>query len=98
MIKVGQFLRLDCRPGKEKEVEKFLRDAQMQIEEETRTAVWYALKLSPSSFGIFGGFVDGESQQVHLSGHVSHALQAKTTEWLTHPPVVDKFTVIAGKK
>ncbi len=98
MIKVGRFTRLNARPGKEKEVEKFLRDSLALIDEESRTSVWYAVKLGPSTFGIFDGFTDEEGQSVHHSGHVSHALAAKATEWFTSPPQAEKFSVVAGKK
>jgi quinol monooxygenase YgiN len=98
MIRLGRFIRLDVRPGKEKEVETFLKNALAQLEEEPGTEVWYAVKLGPATFGIFDGFPDDERRQVHHSGHFSHALAAKTTEWFTHPPVVDKFAVVAGKK
>jgi hypothetical protein len=99
MIKLGRFTRLDVRPGKEKEVETFLRNASVQVsDEEPGTEVWFAVKLGPSTFGIFDGFPDDERRAVHQSGHVSHALAAKATEWFTHPPMVDKFAVVAGKK
>jgi quinol monooxygenase YgiN len=98
MAKIGRFTRLDVRPGKEKDVEKFLKDAKAQIDEEMRTEVWFAVKLGPSTFGIFDVFPDEEGRAVHHSGHVAHALAAKTVEWFTHPPVVDKFAVVAGKK
>jgi quinol monooxygenase YgiN len=98
MAKLGRITRLDCRPGKEKEVELFLKNAKAQIDEEMGTEVWFAVKLSPSSFAIFDLFPDEERLAVHRSGHVAHALLAKTTEWFTHPPVVDKFAVVAGKK
>ena len=37
MAKIGRFTRLDCRPGKEKDVELFLKNAKAQIDEEMRT-------------------------------------------------------------
>ncbi|HEY2786725.1 MAG TPA: antibiotic biosynthesis monooxygenase [Fimbriiglobus sp.] len=98
MPKIGRFTRLDIRPGKEKEVETFLRNAKAQIDEESRTEVWFAVKIGPSTFGIFDAFADGEGQEVHLAGHVAHALAARSLEWFTHPPVIEKLTVLAAKK
>jgi hypothetical protein len=98
MIKLGRFTRLDARPGKEKEIETFLRNSKALVDEEMSTEIWFAVKLGPSTFAIFDGFPDDESRAVHYSGHVSHGLMAKANEWFTHPPVVEKFSVIAGKK
>ena len=45
------FVRLEAQPGKENEVEKFLRDAQGLVQQEPATTAWFGIKLGPTTFG-----------------------------------------------
>ncbi len=49
---------LQAKPGKEKEVEDFLKAARPLALQETGTTTWYAVKLGPAKFGIFDTFAD----------------------------------------
>lgn len=44
MVKVALFVRLEAKPGKEKEVEDFLRGGLAIVQEEPATAAWFALR------------------------------------------------------
>src|ERR1700679_2340340 len=50
--------RLEAKPGKEAEVEALLRSALALAVEEQSTVHWFALRIGPSTFGIFDTFVD----------------------------------------
>jgi quinol monooxygenase YgiN len=58
MVKLALYARLEAKPGKEKEVEQFLQSAAPMAEEEQGTITWYALRMGPSTFGIFDTFND----------------------------------------
>ena len=58
MVKLGLLARLEAKPGKEAELEAFLKSALPLAENETGTTVWFALKFGPSSFGIYDAFAD----------------------------------------
>ena len=75
MVNVGLFVRVEAKPGKEVEVEKFLRGALPVVQEEPATVAWFALRLGPSTFGIFDVFADEAGRQAHLSGRVAAALK-----------------------
>ena len=49
---------LEAKPGKEQEVEAFLKSALPLAQRETATTSWYAVKLGPGRFGIFDTFRD----------------------------------------
>ena len=49
---------LKAKPGKEKEVEEFLKSALQMVQAETGTTTWYALKMGQDKFGIFDTFPD----------------------------------------
>ena len=77
MVKVALFVRLEAKPGKEKEVESFLVSGLPIVNEEPATTAWFGIRLGPSTFGIFDAFPDEAGRQAHLSGKVAAALMAK---------------------
>ena len=54
--KVGILATLKAKPGKESEVEAFLKSALPLANQEAETVVWFALRLDLSTFGIFDAF------------------------------------------
>ncbi len=97
MVKVALFVRLEAKPGKEKEVESFLLSGLPIVQAEPATTAWFALRLGPSTFGIFDAFPDEAGRQAHLSGRVAAALMAKAGELLAKPPSIEKVDVLAAK-
>ena len=97
MVNVALFVRLEAQPGKEKAVEEFLRGGLAVVQQEPATMAWFAIRLGPSTFGIFDAFPDEAGRQAHLSGQVAAALMAKAPELLSSPPVIEKIDVLAAK-
>lgn len=97
MVKFGLFVKLEAKPGKEPDVETFLLDGLPLVEEEPATVAWFALRLGPSTFGIFDVFPDEEGRQAHLAGRVAAALMARAPELLAQPPSIEKINVLAAK-
>lgn len=97
MVTVALFVRLEAKPGKETEVERFLLGGRSIVEEEPATTAWFAIRLGPSTFGIFDAFPDEAGRQAHLSGKVAAALMAKAAELFAKPPSIEKVDVLAVK-
>ncbi len=97
MVKTALFVRLEAKPGKEMEVENFLRGGLPIVEEEPATVAWFGIRLGPTTFGIFDAFPDEAGRQAHLSGKVAAALMAKASELLAQPPLIEKVDVLAAK-
>jgi quinol monooxygenase YgiN len=97
MVKVALYVQLEAKPGKEAEVEKFLNSGLPIVEEEPATITWYAIKLGPSTYGIFDTFPDENGRQAHLSGKVAAALMAKASELLSKPPEIQQVEILAAK-
>jgi quinol monooxygenase YgiN len=97
MVKVALFVRLEAKPGKEKEVENFLLSGLPIVQAEPATTAWFGIRLGPSTFGIFDAFPDEAGRQAHLSGRVAAALMAKAGELLAKPPSIEKVDVLAAK-
>ena len=79
-VKVALWVMLQAKPGKEQEVEQFLNSGLEVVQGEPATITWYALRLGPSTFGIFDTFPDDAGRQAHLTGRVAAALMAKLRE------------------
>jgi quinol monooxygenase YgiN len=97
MVKVALLVRLDAKPGKEAEVEQFLRSGLAIVQEEPATVAWFAIRMGPSTFGIFDAFPDEAGRQAHLAGRVAAALMAKAPDLLAKPPNIEKVDVLAAK-
>jgi quinol monooxygenase YgiN len=88
---------LQAKPGKEAEVEEFLKSTQPLAEREAGTTTWYAAKLGEGRFGIFDTFKDEAGRNAHLTGDIAKALFAKAEDLFSTPPQVDKLTILASK-
>src|SRR5205809_123880 len=97
MVKLALLVRLEAKPGKEADVESFLRNGLPIVRDEPATIAWFAIRLGPTTFGIFDAFPDEAGRQAHLSGQVAAALMAKAPELLATPPVIEKVDVLAAK-
>ena len=97
MASVALLVRLEAKPGKEAEVESFLRSGLAIVQSEPATTTWYAIRMDGSTFGIFDTFPSDAGRQAHLSGRVAAALMAKAPELLAKPPVIEKVDVLASK-
>lgn len=97
MVKVGLFVRLEAKPGKEKDVEAFLQQGLSLVNREPATIAWFAIRLGTSDFGIFDVFPDESGRQAHLSGQVAAALMAKAPDLFAQAPKIEKLDVIASK-
>ena len=93
MISLGLFVRLEAKPGKEKEVAAFLKQGLQMANQETTTTLWFALRLGPTTFAIFDAFPDESGRQAHLKGPIAKALFANAADLLAAPPSIEKTVV-----
>lgn len=96
--KVALFARLEAKPGKENEVAKLLEAGLAMAKQEPTTPLWFALRLGPSTFGVFDAFADEHGRQTHLNGPIAQALLAKTPELFTGPPAIEPLEVLGAKQ
>ncbi len=89
--------RVEAKPGKEQAVEDFLKSALALARQEPGTITWYALKLSPSTFGIFDTFNDEDGRKAHLAGEIAKNLMANAAELLSKDPIIEQVEILAQK-
>ena len=97
MIKLALFARLEAKPGKEADVAAFLEAGLGMARAEAATPIWFALRLSPTTFGVFDAFHDEAGRQAHLNGPIAQALMAKADELFAKPPNIEAIEVLRLK-
>lgn len=97
MITHALFARLEAKPGKEDEVAAFLQAGLQMAQQEATTPIWFALRLSPTTFGVFDAFENQQGVQNHLSGPIAQALMAKSDELFSRPPAIERIDVLGMK-
>jgi quinol monooxygenase YgiN len=97
MVHVALLARLEAKPGKEDEVAALLTNALPLANAEPATTVWFALKLGPTTFGIFDAFPDEAGRKAHLAGQIAAALMAKAPELLARAPTIEPVDILAAK-
>jgi quinol monooxygenase YgiN len=97
MVKLALLVRLEAKPGKEKELGDFLAGALPMAQNEPGTIHWFALRIGPSTYGIFDTFEKEEGRQAHLNGPIAAALVARAGELLSTPPVIEQVELLAAK-
>jgi len=97
VLTVSLFVRLEAKPGKEKEVAAFLAQGLQLANQESTTPVWFALKLGPSTFAVFDAFENEAGRQAHLNGPIAKALMAQAPTLLASAPVIERVEVLGAK-
>lgn len=97
MLRVALFVRLEAKAGKENDVAKFLETGLALANQEATTPLGFALRLGPSTFGVFDAFPDESGRQAHLNGPIAQALMAKAAELLAKPPAIEPIDILGTK-
>jgi quinol monooxygenase YgiN len=97
LVAVGLLVTLEARAGKEDDLAAFLRGALPLVEDEPETTAWFAVRLSPSRFGIFDAFPSEAGREAHLAGPVAAALIQSAPELLARDPRIETVDVLADK-
>ena len=95
-VKKGLLVRIEANPGRESDVEAFLNGGLDLVLEEPDTKAWFAIRLSPSTFGIFDVFPGDSGRDAHLNGKVAAALMKNAGD-MYGEPTLEKLDVLASK-
>ncbi len=97
MAKYALYVNLKAKPGKEADVESFLKQGAEMAAEEAGTISWFGLKEGEGRYGVFDTFDSEQGRDAHLNGPIAKALMAKASELLAEAPQIHKIDVLAGK-
>ena len=97
MEKLAFLVRLEAKPGKEKQLVELLESLMKLANTEPGTVRWYGFQLSANLFGVFDTFEGEQGQEAHLAGPVAKLLMEKAGDLLAAPPTIDRATLVAIK-
>lgn len=93
---VGLLLTVEANPGAEDEVAKLFAGALPIVNDEPATIAWFAIRLGPSTFGVFDAFPDDTGRQAHLTGQVPKVLN-ENAHLFASAPEIKTVDVLADK-
>lgn len=97
MTRTACYVQLEAKPGKEQQVATFLKSALPMVEQEPKTTAWFAMKMGPTTFGIFDAFPDESGRDAHLKGKLAKELMQKAPDLFATQPEIHNLEIIADK-
>ncbi len=99
MAKYAIWVMLKAKPGKEEEIESFLKAGAAMALDEPQTVNWYGVKVAPGMYGVFDTFDDQAGREAHLSGEIAKALMAKAPDLFANAADlrIEKMEILADK-
>jgi len=97
MAKQAIWVMLKAKPGKESDVEAFLKQGAVMAKDEPQTVTWYGVKIAPGMYGVFDTFDDEAGRDAHLSGPIAKALMANAAELFSNELKIEKMEILADK-
>ena len=97
MAKLSLYVPLKAKPGKEAEVEAFLKQGAEMAKNESGTVSWFALREGEGRYSVFDTFNDEAGRDAHLNGAIAKAHMAKASELFADPIQIHKIDILAEK-
>jgi len=97
MAKFAIYVSLKAKPGKEKDVETFLKQGAEMSKREAGTMNWYGLKEDEGHYSVFDTFDDEAGRDAHLNGEIAKALMANAATLFSEAPQIHKIDILADK-
>jgi quinol monooxygenase YgiN len=97
MAKYALYVSLKAKPGKEKDVEAFLKQGAEMAKKEAGTVSWFGLHETAGHYSVFDTFDDEAGRDAHLNGEIAKALMANAATLFSEPPQINKIDIVADK-
>ena len=99
MAKFALLVEMKAKPGKESEVEAFLKKEASLASGEPGSLSWHAAKVEgePGVYRIFDTFNDEVAREAHLNGEAGRELAANADKLFSVAPKIYRLQVVAQK-
>jgi quinol monooxygenase YgiN len=98
MAKYALYVSLQAKPGKEADVEAFLKQGAEMAKNEPGTVTWYGFKEDDGNYAVFDTFDDESGREAHLTGEIAKALMANAeTLFANNPLKIHKISILGSK-
>jgi quinol monooxygenase YgiN len=97
MAKQAIWVMLKAKPGKEADVEAFLKQGATMSNDEPQTVTWYGVKMGPGIYGVFDTFNDEAGRDAHLTGAIAQALMANASTLFSNEIKIEQMEILSNK-
>ena len=97
MAKYAIYVSLKAKPGKEKDVEAFLKQGAEMAKSEAGTVSWFGLHEREGHYSVFDTFNDEAGRDAHLNGEIAKALMAQASELFSNEIKIEQMEILASK-
>ncbi len=96
MVTVGVLARFEIKPGLEQDVAAFFKEGLPLVEAQPITTVWFAFRLSETTYGAFAAFADARDRDALLASG-GPQLSQKYTHLFAEAPSFDQVDVLEAR-
>ncbi|MCB5184267.1 antibiotic biosynthesis monooxygenase [Methylobacillus gramineus] len=97
MSKYALYIKLEARPEKRLELERFLKQTLPAVKQEDDTKTWYAFRQAENAYVIFDTFSSEAGRDAHLQGNAVQTLHQVADELLIRKPEFVPVDLLAQK-
>lgn len=97
MARYALYVSLEPKPGKQAEVEAFLKQGAQLAKSEPGTTTWYGIRHADGTYAVFDTFDDEAGRDAHLNGAIARALMAKADELFANAIQIHRMEILADK-
>src|SRR5262249_27247914 len=96
MVSVGVVARFDVKPGLGEEMPAFFAERLPIVETQPTTTVWFAFRVSDTTYGAFAAFASEEDRDALLASG-GPQLSQRYRHLFSKPPSFEKVDVIEAR-
>lgn len=96
MVHVGVLARFEAKPGSAAEMAHFFEEGLPLVEAQPPTTVWFAYRISETTYGAFAAFANNRDREALLSAG-GPQLSSKYGHLFLTPPSFDKVDVLEAR-
>jgi quinol monooxygenase YgiN len=93
MVRVGVLARFEAEPGSDEEMAAFFREGLSIVEAQPAGTVWFAFRVSETTYGAFAAFAAAEDREALLANG-GPQLSRRYRHLFAVPPSFEKVDVL----
>jgi len=96
MVTVGVLARFEIKPGREQDAADFFKEGLPLVEAQPSTTVWFAFRLTETTYGAFAAFANARDRDSLLASG-GPQLSRKYADLFARAPSFDKVDVLEAR-
>jgi hypothetical protein len=97
MVTVGVIARFEVKPGLEQDAAAFFKEGPPTVEVQPSTTVWFAFRVSETTYGAFAAFANEQDREALLAIG-GPQISRRYTHLFAVPPSFEKVDVLEASQ